>query len=364
MNDFIIYLITVFIVLGGIDKLIGNKFGLGEKFTSAFHSMGALALSMIGVISLSPVLANLLIPIVTPIYTKIGADPSMFASTVFALDMGGHKLSMEMAKDPESAAFSWVFLGTMMGPTLVFTIPVALNIIPKKEQSYFAKGILIGLVTIPFGCIAGGFLAGFEIKWMIINLLPTIILAILITFFISKFPGFTIKVFMGFSKLVEIIVVIGLLFIMLETLIGIKVLEGMLPLSDSLEIIGNITIVLAGAFPLIYVLQKLLKKPFERLGSKINLNEYSLIGLLTSLAHHVPMFTNISNMDNRGKVINTAFAVSGSFVMGSHLGFVAAVDKDYIVPMIVGKLTAGVLAALIAFIVTKEKKVTNPSLTE
>ncbi|WP_083802846.1 ethanolamine utilization protein EutH [Bacillus sp. SG-1] len=43
------------------------------------------------------------------------------------------------------------------------------------------------------------------------------------------------------------------------------------------------------------------------------------------------------------------------FVLGSHLGFVAAVDKEYLVPMIVGKLTAGILAALIAYLATRKR---------
>ncbi|TWG75701.1 ethanolamine utilization protein EutH, partial [Bacillus subtilis] len=30
----------------------------------------------------------------------------------------------------------------------------------------------------------------------------------------------------------------------------------------------------------------------------------------------------------RGKVINVAFAVSGAFVLGSHLGFVAGMKKE------------------------------------
>ena len=44
----------------------------------------------------------------------------------------------------------------MMGPTIVFTIPVALGIISKSDRSYLGAGVLAGLITVPIGCIAGG----------------------------------------------------------------------------------------------------------------------------------------------------------------------------------------------------------------
>ena len=51
--------------------------------------MGSLALAMIGIICLAPVLANLLRPVVVPLYSLPGADPAMFAGTILANDMGG-----------------------------------------------------------------------------------------------------------------------------------------------------------------------------------------------------------------------------------------------------------------------------------
>ena len=69
INEIILYIMIIFMVLGAIDKIIGNKFGLGEQFEAGFNAMGALALSMIGIICLAPVIAALLRPIIVPIYT-------------------------------------------------------------------------------------------------------------------------------------------------------------------------------------------------------------------------------------------------------------------------------------------------------
>ena len=65
------------------------------------------------------------------------------------------------------------------------------------------------------------------------------------------------------------------------------------------------------------------------------------------------MFVLVKDMDARGKVINIAFAVSGAFVFGSHLGFVAGMEKEMVFAMIVGKLVAGVSAILLVLVAMK-----------
>ena len=60
LNEIIIYLMVIFMILGAIDRIIGNKFGLGQEFESGIMALGSLALAMVGIISLAPVLANVL----------------------------------------------------------------------------------------------------------------------------------------------------------------------------------------------------------------------------------------------------------------------------------------------------------------
>ena len=67
INEIIVYLMVVFMALGAVDRILGNRFGLGEKFEEGIMAMGSLALAMIGIICLAPVLANLLRPVVVPL---------------------------------------------------------------------------------------------------------------------------------------------------------------------------------------------------------------------------------------------------------------------------------------------------------
>ena len=181
INEIILYIMIIFMVLGAIDKIIGNKFGLGEQFEAGFNAMGALALSMIGIICLAPVIAALLKPIIVPIYMALGADPAMFATTILANDMGGAPLALEFAQDINAGKFSAFIVGAMMGPTIVFSIPVAIGIINKEDQKYLALGIASGMITIPIGAFCGGLAAGYGIVFLIKNLIPIIIVSILLT---------------------------------------------------------------------------------------------------------------------------------------------------------------------------------------
>lgn len=356
INDIIIYIMVIFMIIGGIDKILGNKFGYGEKFEEGFMAMGSLALAMVGVISLAPVLAKVLRPVVEPLYTALGADPAMFATTLLANDMGGYPLAMELAKDPNAGLFAGLILGAMMGPTLVFTIPVALGIIEKEDRPYLAKGVLAGMITIPLGCLAGGLVAGFGINMIIMNLIPIIIFAVLICIGLWLIPEKMTKGFTIFGQGVVIVITIGLMAAIVETLTGIVVIPGMAPLSEGINVIGSIAIVLAGAFPLVHFITKAFKAPLTKVGKQLGMNEVGAAGLVATLANNIPMFGMLKDMDENGKIINVAFAVSAAFVFGDHLGFTGGVNKSMIFPMIVGKLVGGITAIVVTKILFARKK--------
>ena len=79
-SDVLMWIMAIGALVGGIDKIIGNKFGLGEKFEEGFQAMGPLALGMVGMVCLSPVLSNVIAPVISPILTAIGSDPAIFGA--------------------------------------------------------------------------------------------------------------------------------------------------------------------------------------------------------------------------------------------------------------------------------------------
>jgi ethanolamine transporter len=273
INEIILYIMMVFMVLGAVDKIFGNRFDLGSKFDEGFMAMGPLAIAMLGVVSIAPVLARVLGVVVVPVYTFLGADPAMFATTLLANDMGGYPLAKAMALTPQAGSFAGLILGAMMGPTIVFTIPVALGIIRKEDHKYLASGIMIGMVTIPLGCLAGGLAAGNDI-WMIFhNLVPIVMFALVIAAGLWIAPGKMIRGFTIFGKGLMIFITICTVFIVLETLTGLVIIPGMTPIWDGMKIIGSISIVLIGAFPMVAVITRVFAKPLLKLGGLIGMND-------------------------------------------------------------------------------------------
>ena len=381
INEIIVYLMVVFMALGAVDRILGNRFGLGEKFEEGIMAMGSLALAMIGIICLAPVLANLLRPVVVPLYQALGADPAMFAGTLLANDMGGAPLAQELALTQEAGQFGGLIVGSMLGPTIVFTIPVGLGIIKAEDRPYLATGVLAGVITIPIGSFAGGLAAGFPVgmvlrnlipipigglvgglaagfplMMVLKNLIPIVLIAVLIALGLAFIPNGMVKGFQVFGRIIVIIITIGLAAAIIQKLTPLTLIPGINPISEGVAIVGDIAVVLAGAFPLVYVITRVFKTPLMKLGHVLGMNDIAAAGLVATLANNIPMFQMLHDMDRRGKIINVAFAVSAAFVFGDHLGFTAGFDSTMIFPMIVGKLVGGVTAVAVAMLITRKYK--------
>jgi len=354
-HEILIWVMAAFALLGAVDRIFGNRWGLGKEFEEGIQAMGSLALAMVGIVCLAPVLANLLKPVIVPVYSLLGADPAMFAGTILACDMGGGALAMEMTEDTQAALLGGVITGSMLGATIVFTIPVAMGILREKDRPAMAKGILCGIVTIPVGVLVGGLAAGFPVGMVLRNLIPIVLIAVLIVVGLWKAENAMVKGFELFGKLVVIVVTVGLAAAIVEALTGFAIIRGMAPISEGFATVGTIAIVLAGAFPLVFVITKLLRRPLMAAGKWLGINDAAAAGLIASLANSIATFGLVKDMNERGKVINIAFAVSAAFVFGDHLGFTAGFAPEMLMPMIAGKLAGGVSAVAVAMVLTRKE---------
>ncbi len=354
-HEILIAIMAVFAVLGAADRILGGRFGLGKEFEDGIQAMGSLALAMVGIVSLAPVLANVLKPVVVPVFSLLGADPAMFAGTILACDMGGGALALEMTDSYDAAMLGGLLTGSMLGATIVFTIPVAMGILREEDRPAMAKGILCGIVTIPIGVLVGGLTAGFGVGMVLRNLIPIVIIALLIVLGLWKAEAAMVRGFDAFGKVVVAVVTIGLAAAIVEALTGFVVIPGMASISEGFATVGTIAIVLAGAFPLVFVITKLLRAPLLRLGKVLGINDTAAAGLIASLANSIATFGMVKDMNERGKVVNIAFAVSAAFVFGDHLGFTAGFAPEMMGAMIVGKLAGGVSAVALALVLTRKE---------
>lgn len=358
LNQIIVIIMAFALIVAALDRAIGSKFELGDQLEEGLNTFGPLALSMVGMISLAPVLAKVLNPVIVPIYKFFGADPSMFAGTLLANDMGGFHLAVQMAQSDDAAMLAGAILASMLGCTVVFTIPVGLGIVEEEDRPYFANGVLVGVVTIPLGVLAGGLVAGYGVIMILKNLIPIIVAAALIAFGLWKAPEAMTRGFLGFGKALVFIISIALGIVAFEFLTGWQIMPAgweLVPIEEGLTIVAQICVFLMGAFPLMYVITKVARKPLAAFGRVMGMNEVASGGIVMSLANAIPTFGLMSKMDKRGIFINTAWAVSAMALLGDHLGFTAGVAPEMIVPMIVGKLVAAISATALAYVIARKR---------
>ena len=194
ITQIITYIMAVFAAAGAVDRILGNRFGLGSKFDQAFHTMGPLALSMAGMLVIAPVIAEILGPVMTPAFRLLGADPAVFAGMFMGTDMGAAPLAEALALDPRSADFSGFVISSMMGATIVFHITLV-NSIPMLEtmKDMDERGKVLNAAF----CVTGAFMFGDFFGYvgavnasmllpMIIAKLSSGIVAMVVSLWISK----------------------------------------------------------------------------------------------------------------------------------------------------------------------------------
>ena len=349
MNQVMMMIIAAGAVLGGVDKIFGNRFGYGEKFEEGFRLLGPTALSMVGLICLAPVLADVLGRVIVPFYRVIGVDPAMFGS-VLSIDMGGYQLAKELAEDAGIGSYAGIVVSAMFGCTLVFTIPVGMNMIPREDRKFFARGIMLGTAAMPAGLLAGGLLAGLSFSECLHQNLPVFVAVFLLVLGLWKIPDKMVKGFCMLADGIQVLITAGLILAAVEYFIGWNPVPGMALIEDAMSVVASIGIVMLGSFPAAELLCRILEKPFAWLGGKLGIGSRGLTGMLTGLVSAMLVFSMYRDMNERGKTAVGAFLVGGTSLLSAHMGFVLGTEPGMLSALMGGKICAAV-AAVIASLV-------------
>lgn len=353
--NFLTIIMLGFSILGGIDRILGNRLGLGERFEKGFLLLGNLALSMIGMIVLAPLIAQWLAPCFDWVYNVLHIDPSVIPASVFSNDMGGAPLAKEVAHNEKLGLLNGLVVSSMMGCTLSYSIPYALGVVKKEVQPDMFFGILCGIVTIPVGGIVSGLVYGIGIAPLLMNMLPLVLLSALIACGLLFLQNFTVKVFGILGIAMRALITVGLLLGIFQFLTGIELIKGLGDIREGADICFNAAVTLSGAFPLMHLVSKILAKPLQWLGKVLKINRESAMGFISSLVTNATTFEMMNTMDPKGVVLNSAFLVSAAFVFGGALAFTMAFDESWIFGMILGKLISGVTAVILAVLLYKRK---------
>ena len=350
---------VLFMALAAIDKCVGSHFGLGSKLDEALDTIGPMCIPMVGMFLLAPVIGELLSPVVSPLFTAIGADPAMFAGAILACDMGGYPLALNMAQDPLAGRLAGCILSCSLGGVISFTIPLGITMVKKENLPSFAIGVLLGIVTVPIGLFAGGLVMGCSLTMLLHNVLPVLLISLIIAVGLWRVQRQTILIFNVFGRALTAVAAIGFAIGIIQELTPVVILPEIASVLDGIRVVGSVAIVLCGAYPMLEIVNRVFGKNIKKMGSLMGIDQVAIKGIIGGFANIMPILGSCNQMSSVGIMVASAFAVSASCVFGDHLGFIASVDKTMIMPMIVSKLVGGGAAVLLAIRVSKRKSRTR-----
>jgi ethanolamine transporter len=284
----------------------------------------------------------------------------MFAGCLLDPATGGFPLAGKLAPANYPLAVYSVILGSMLGATICFNIPVGLGMIQAENSIFFAYGTLVGILTVPFGCVVGGFamlLTPFKlpVPETLQNLIPIFIITVFLSFSLYFFPFGTLRGFMHFSGAINFLMTFGAIVAIFQEQTSMKLpLWGTMiddggdnELLTILAVVSEIAMVLTGTIPMVHFVTSMIGPCLARVASKIGLKEIDAAGLVAALPSALPMFGLFDQMTNKGMIFNAAFEVGSAYTLGDHLAYLGSVERGMIAPLITAKLFAGFLSIIL-----------------
>lgn len=382
----VVYVIMGCALAGAIASVIKPESGLGKEFVAGIDSLGPIFLPVAGIMASAPFLTAFVSNVFGPLYDAVGADPAMAATTFIAVDMGGYQLADALAQTRESWIMAMV-TGYMAGATIVFTIPVALKMLEKKDRKYLALGVMSGLLAIPIGVFAASAIIAFtnpiiretvstnsEATYQLAlgfatigrNLLPLVVICAVLALGLKFKPDAMIKGFIVFGRVLESVLKIVFVLVVIEYFTGVfstvfggfgfdPIIADDEDIFRALEVAGAIAMMLCGAFPMVWLIKRFLSRPLGAIGRVFGLSTDATAGLLAASANVLAALSMVKDLRAKDKVIVLSFAVCCAFLFGDHLSFTANFQPSLIVPVLLGKLVGGVCAIAFALALSTKK---------
>ena len=379
---FVVVLIIMLCALSGaLASVFKPESGLGKEFIGGIDTIGPIFLPVAGIMAAAPYITTFVFSVFGPAFNAVGADPAMAATTFIAVDMGGYQLADALAQTRESWIMAFV-TGYMAGCTIVFTIPVALKMIQKRDRKYLALGVMCGFLSIPIGVFAASVIIALsnpmiretivagsgeatyqlalEFSTIGLNLIPLIVICGLLALGLKFKPDAMIKGFIVFGRVLESVLKIVFVLVVIEYFTGLPsalcgawfqfdpIIADNVDIFRALEVAGAVGIMLCGAFPMVYLIKRFLAKPLSVVGRFVGLSSDAVAGILVGAANAIALFGNIKDLKARDKVICLAFVVCCGYLFGDHLSFTANFQPSLIAAVMIGKLAGGICAVFFA----------------
>lgn len=315
----------VFAFIGLIDKMFGSKTRLSSSFDKGLLTMGTMTVSIIGVSCVGVAFISNHSDFILSYLSKMPFDPSVLGGMLLAADMGGFAISSQLTSDVQMLVLNGVVLSSLFGQFVTFQLPVITSATEKENLPGLLKGFMIGIIVIPVGLMVSGFLLHLRFLTIIRQMVPILVLCVILILGLMKAPKQALSIFQIVVNLTQFLVCA----LFLLTILGIFIPDLAYADMDSVQEISVIvlksTIIICGSMVLCESILKFFRAKLQKLALKLGTNEISIVAMLLNCATSLAILPLLGKMDDKGRMLNAAFSVSGAYFLGGQLGFVSSV---------------------------------------
>lgn len=349
MDQVVIVVMAGFMTLGALDKaFFDGRFGYGTEFEKGLNTMGPLTIAMVGIMCVAPTLGTMLAPVLAPFFLSIGSDPALFPGIILGVDAGGLPLARTLAQSPQAVEVFGIGLCSTLACIMTLTLPFSLAMAAPQNRPFVAKGIAAGIIASPFSMLGVGWTRGYDTLLVLKLGAPAFVVAAVLVLLLTLRREGTIRAFMVMGRVLMGAFALLLAVAALQHYFPITIIPGMAPIEPQLTIVGEIGIMLAGAYPMVFFVKKYFSRGLSRLAALLRVDDDAALGMLVSIANPLPMYAMIDRMSHRGMVLCSAFGGPVLCMLGDHLGFMSAYYPEGIEPLIAGKAFSAVVALVTA----------------
>lgn len=343
-------IMLVFATIGMMDKMAGGRFRLSESFDKGLLTMGSMCVPMVGVSCAGVALIQNNAGVIMNAMDALPFDPSVVAGVLLAPDMGGYFIAEQLSKSEEMFVFNGVVLGALLGQMVTFQLPIFLSSIRREDSGFVLNGFVAGLIMIPVGLAAAAALLGVGLGQFIAEFIPILLICLLMAAGLLKMPEKTVRGFEMFARGIQIVTLILFFVTVMGVFIPAAAYADFSSVEDIVIVVFKSAVIIGGSLVLSELILRFFGRWITAAAGKLGVNEASVIGLLLGCATSLAVLPMISKMDDKGKMMNGAFSVSGAYFMGGQMGFVSSVAEGYTVAvMVLGKVICGGLGVLLAY---------------
>lgn len=385
IGNVIVYILMICLLLGCVGAVINPSKGIGFEFCEGIRQLGTIFIPVAGVMAALPYLRVFVETVFLKLANMMGHDLAIWAGMILPPDMGGNILANSLASGFETWIIA-LFVAFILGTGVTFGIPLSIAMVEKRDHKYMALGILCGLMACPVGITVSCVLCMYThpmirpavstalaatqplfLTWpvILVNLLPVYLLCLIIAVGIWLAPQKAIKCFLLFGNLLNCVLYVVFALAVVEYFTGLgsllwpgwefyPIVADAADSNRALETAGYCAMMLGGAYPMMYLLQKYCGSAIAKLGNQLGITSVGCLGIIASSVTLVAMFRAYGKMPPLDKVRSAAWAICSGYFLADHLVYCYNFQPTLYGCLLAGKIAGGILAMILVSLLVKK----------